>query len=282
MHLSKGIPMNLEKEIVTLEGDFRRASVLDKGSWLSAADITKDRITDIPLRGKSFYTNNHALYDLEGGKAFLFFGSNDSSIFRNETIDAAFNQLTSDEAGHFYRPSVHDVSKAKENSLTIPIRDLGLKFSKPYHSYGYFEIDTSDTKAKTFKTPAQLFFAEAVFGSMVQHPQGKSDYCLAMEMFSRNGIKNVRVYSLSEETVLKNASGGAIARACWLKGFGYSGFYAYVRCVYGLGAVRGKQSILQGKHEEAIHAQPGYNYPLISQLARVQVESIPQAMRNLH
>ncbi len=235
--------MSLEKNIKTILGNFSRASEFAEGTWHSSAEITKDRIKKKSLRDKAFCTNNHALYDVEDGDAFLYFGSKNNSIFRNETIDAAFEQLTSSETGHYYKPSEVDVAKAKQTSLKLKISELKLKFNNESYDYGYFVIDTSDlTGSKLNET--QRKFAEAVYGSMEQDGKGNSLYSRAMQMlnnkgngikkvkiyslYSRamqmlnnkgNGIKKVKIYSLREETVLRDAKEGAVARACWLDDF---------------------------------------------------------------
>ncbi len=238
--------MSLETKVKTIHGDFRRASEFAEGTWQSSAEITKDRITKRQLRKEAFYTNNHALYGVEGGYAFLYFGSKDNSIFRKDTIDKAFEQLTSAETNHYYRPPEEDVAKAKRSSLKLSISKLELKFNNESDSYGYFEVDTSDLIGSKLNE-TQRKFAEAVYGSMKPDEKGESDYSRAMQTLSNKhkGIKTARIYSLREETVLKDAKDGVVARACWLYYFGnYSGFDADDRMVGNYNALRGVRNVV--------------------------------------
>lgn len=220
--------MSLETKVITIRGNFARAARFVEGTWQSSAEITKDRITQEPLRDLSFYPNNHALYDIEEEDAFLYFGSKDNSIFRKGTIGGAFYQLVSDETNNYYRPPAEDVAKAKQKSLRLRISELELKFDRESDRYGYFEVDTSDLTGSKFKTDAQRQFAEAVKGSMNRDAAGNSDYGWAMQMLNNEGIKRMRIYLFRKETVLEEARDGPVAKACWLSDFTVSSnFFAF-------------------------------------------------------
>lgn len=221
--------MSLETNVKTIQGDFRRAYEFAEGTWQSSAEVTKDKITKKSLRYEEFYTNNHALYVVENGDAFLYFGSKDNSIFRKDTIDEAFTQLTSRETNYHYRPSPEDVDKAKLNSLKLRISDLELIFDKDTSFFGCFEVDTYDLTGSRLND-TQRKFAEAIYGSMEQDDKGKSDYSWLMQMLNnkgKKGIKTLEICCLRKETVLKDAKDRAIAQACKIYYFGsYSGIYA--------------------------------------------------------
>lgn len=228
--------------VETIYGDIRGISELD--NWKSSAQVTKDRLTDADSREEWMYTNNHSLFSVErenGEKeAFLYFGSNDGSIFRAETIDKAFDQLRDRDTGNYYRPPAEDCKRAKETSLRLKILDLELKVDSESNSYGYLVIDTSDFTGENFKTDAQRKFAEAVYGSMAQDGSGESDYSRVMQLLNENGIKTTRIFTLRRETVLKDAEEGDIARACWLCNFGSnSNFVADNYYVNGSNGLRG-------------------------------------------
>ena len=275
--------MNLETKVKTISGNFRRASEFAESTWQSSAEITKDRITKKSLREEAFYTNNHALYDIEEGNAFLYFGSKDNSIFRKDTIDKAFEQLTSNETGNYYRPSKKDVAKAKQSSLKLRISDLELKFHSKSDVYGYFDVDTSDlTGSKLNET--QRKFAEAVYGSMKQDEKGKSDYSRAMQMLNNKGegIKKAKIYALREETVLKDAKDGAVARACWLYYFdGSSDFYAYAWGVDYL-ALRGVRSVGKADAREVMsHIQNAYRIIINTPLTQLKAQATPKVIEKM-
>lgn len=278
--------MSLEGKVKTIHGNFSRASEFAEGTWQSSAEITKDRIKKKSLRDEIFYTNNHALYDVEAGSAFLYFGSRDNSIFRRDTIDKAFEQLTSNETGHYYRPSDADVAKAKQTSLKLKISELELQFHNKSDDYGYFEIDTTDlTGSKLNET--QRKFAEAVYGSMKPDGKGNSDYSKAMQMLNNTGdrIKKVRIYSLREETVLRDAKEGAVARACWLGNFSnYSSFGADAWKVdSNVYALRGVRSVGKADACEVMSrpVQQAYQTILKTPLTELRAQASPEVIERM-
>jgi hypothetical protein len=230
--------MSLETSVETIHGDIRSSAKFVPGTWQSSAEVTKDRITEKSLRTEWFYTNNHALYDIEENDAFLYFGSNDSSIFRKETIGNAFNQLKNTGWG-CYKPFDTDVAKAKETSLKLRISDLELKFETESDNYGYIEIDTNDLTGSRLND-TQRKFAEAVYGGMEVDAKGESDYSRAMHMLSDNGIMIARIYAFRKESVLRAAKEGVVVRSCRLYCFsGSSEFHAAIRGVDTHGGLRG-------------------------------------------
>ncbi|MBU0627585.1 MAG: hypothetical protein KKC75_00205 [Nanoarchaeota archaeon] len=247
------IIMSLETAVETIHGDIRSIARFVKDTWQSSAEVTKDRITDKPLRNEWTYTDNHALNDIEEGDAFLYFGSKNSSIFRADTIIEAFSQLRDSSKGNYYRPCSEDVAKAKQTSLRLRISDLELEFDNESDNYGYIEVDTTDLTGSNLNE-SQRKFAEAVYGSMEQDAEGKSDYSRAMDMLNDNGngIETVRIYTLKKETVLRDAKESAVARACRLSNFdGNSFFIANVHGVNNRNALRGVLKVGEADEQKA-------------------------------
>ncbi len=181
----------------------------EEGSWLTSAELTKERITNKDLRSQWFYTANYGLYRVVDGKVrFAFGGREGNPIFKN--VAEASRQLLSQEQN--YVPQAEDIAAAVQQALVdVDMQDLQLQ--RYDDEFSYFWIDTKDYERTSDHVPAQRLVAEAVYGK-------GEDFNEAMHMLEEEGkIKKTRVYVLNPEYVLSKVGEGkapAVARACRL------------------------------------------------------------------
>ena len=206
---------------------------LDPATIQHSDEIMKDRQDDEDLRGKWFYTADHALYRVEDDETVLYLGRGETNpIFKN--IKEATKQLINE--GN-YIPEKEDIEAVvnAESTLRVKISDLDLKGDG---EYGYFEIDTKDYDKLN---DSQRALAERAYG------EGK-DFGESMKMLKKAGISTTRIYVLNSDYVKDNAKEGSVlSRACWLSGFtNLSGFDADVRDVVNDIWLRGVPRIAEG------------------------------------
>lgn len=206
---------------------------LDPATIQHSDEIMKDRQDDEDLRGKWFYTADHALYRVEDDEAVLYLGREETNpIFKN--IKEATEQLINEGNYIPEKEDIEDVVNA-ESTLRVKISDLELEGDG---EYGYFEIDTKNYDKLN---DSQRAFAERVYG------EGK-DFEKSMKMLKKADISTTRIYVLNSDYVKDNAKeGGVLSRACWLGSFDdYFNFVADDRNVDDNDWLRGVPRIAEG------------------------------------
>jgi len=195
----------------------------------SACQLTNERRIDFDLRSPWFYSSDTALYQVENGEVFLYFGNGIVNPVLNNVKEAS-KELASKG---IYFPNQEDVDTVAESAkagdtLKVKLSDLRLKWA--WDEWSYLEIET-DNYGELKK--AERLLAERVFC------QG-ADFVDNMKMLNNAGITTTRIYVLKPRYVKEKATGKAIALASWLYGFGnYSGFGAPVRYAYSHNGLRG-------------------------------------------
>jgi hypothetical protein len=217
---------NLENILAPLAEGFKQ---LEPDTFQTSAQLMNGRRDNPESRSKWFYTNNFAMYTVEDGKEFLYFGTENNPIFKN--IDGACEQLINN---HNYQVKEKDMdavmaSASSGNVLKIDMSELRLEGHNS--EWKYVEINTE--KYDNLNSPERAL-AEAVYGK-------SNDFIENMNMLAKEGIKTTRIYVLDRSYVrnhVKNKQ--AIARACWLDNFfNISIFVVNVRDVYNGNALRG-------------------------------------------
>jgi hypothetical protein len=206
---------------------------LDSATIQHSDEIMKDRQDDEDLRGKWFYTADHALYRVEDDEAVLYLGRGDTNpIFKN--IKEATEQLINEGNYILEKEDIEAVVNA-ESTLKVKISDLELEGDG---EYGYFEIDTKNYDKLN---DSQRAFAERVYG------EGK-DFEESMKMLKKADISITRIHVLNSDYVKYNAKEGSVLIwACKIDLFdGDSCFYAYNRGVLNGNWLRGVPRIAEG------------------------------------
>ena len=221
--------------VINVSGPLANAfSQLQPDTICDAKQLMSERRTNKKLRDDFFWTNNSSLYDLENeigvrdiknGEAVVYFGKG-NLIF--DDIERATQQLIN--TGN-YRPANEKAESFKKAGTTLRVKLSELNLQGNDNQWRYFEINTKNYDSLN---STQRTFAERVYG------EGE-EFKLNMEMLSKSGKSNTRIYVLTPDYVKSNATESAIARACWLGSFdGVSRFLADGRVGGGPGvALRG-------------------------------------------
>ncbi len=226
-----------EKTLETRVGSLAGVYPQFKPETLQQADERNvERVTNPEIRALYGWTANVAVYCVEKNpvsgqdsgqdEAFLYFGGRDAfNAVIGKNLAQAISQL-SDISKSSYMPTQKevDIDAVVSSSLRIKISDLELLGDK--NEYGYFEIDTSDVKAKKLNA-AQRAFAEKVYGSLEEKTdkatgEKYTDFARTMNMLSEAGKATTKIYALKSGYVADNVNDKTpvIARACWLDDFG--------------------------------------------------------------
>jgi|TARA_Y100000310_G_scaffold315557_3_gene366265 hypothetical protein len=202
----------------------------------TSADLTNARYEDEGLRNKWFYTSDFAMYTLEGGKGYLYFGGEHANPILSNLSEAC-TQLISQ---HRYLPGTrarHAVLESVKSGNTLRLQLSDLDLDTLNDGSGYFEIDTADHHRLN---DAQRLLAERIFGGDRLFEQN-------MEIFFDVSIFTTKVSVLNSDYVAGTfAEGEADARIGWLYIFdNYSKFNAVDTNVGEVSAVRGVLSVAE-------------------------------------
>ncbi len=214
-----------------------------------ARELTKERISNKPLRDTGFWTRDFPMYYVKNGEAVLDLDEANNLVFEN--IDDAVKQLLET---HNYVPSKKDAARVKKsvasgNGVHVVLSKLDLK--KYNNEWGYFEINTTNPDSLN---PEQSKLAERIYGL-------GADFNESMLVLKNSGINTTRVYVLNPEYVKQKAGKGAVGRASWLDSFGgYSNFDAGGRNVGDISRGRGVRRGAEGARAENGNAyETAYN-----------------------
>ena len=221
------MPQKIETKIGSLA---ELVPQFESGTCFTSAELTNERRTAMALKDRWFYTANFALYAVENGNAFLYFGGKKNNpIFNN--FEEASKQLVNN--GN-YVPSKEEMESAKESAVRMNLEDLC--FKQYDNQFSFFEIDSKNYDSLN---ATQRLFAEAVYG------QG-NNFVKNMNFFAQTGMVFSTVYALNKDYVMKNVQNdGAIVRACWLSySSTFSRFYANYYRVSDPNALRGLVKVM--------------------------------------
>ena len=196
----------------------------------TSAELTNARYEDEGLRNKWFYTANFAMYTLEHGEGYVYFGGREANPILNN-LTTACAQLINHQRylpGSAARQAVLD---SVRSGHTLRMKLSNLELEKSSGESAYFEIDTANYQRLN---EVQRLFAEQVYGEGELFLQN-------MEIFFEVSIFKTRIFVLHPDYVGDRfTEGEADSRACWLYIFdNYSKFNAIDTNVGNVSAVRG-------------------------------------------
>ena len=225
--------IRVTSNLVDVEGNLQSAyAQIQPGTMCTAAEITKERLTNESLRQRAYYTANGIIYCMQDGKPVLYITPEKGNLVLRHLADAqnsSYDQLVNN---HNYRPSLDEVSEVISPGQGAEKFDLSdLVLAGGNDEWQYFTIGTSPRDySKLIGIGKRL--AERVFGS-------GPDFTAAMQMFADAGITATKIGVLKPSYVASNA-GTPLGRASWLDSFSYnSSFIADDRTVDILNALRG-------------------------------------------
>lgn len=183
-----------------------------------AHEIQRERITDQSLRSEWFITGNGCVYNIDKGKAVLYFTNTKfNPVLKQENIADAVNQIR--QRGN-YKVKADDFSliqreAAKKNGRAKRYALSDLNLTKHDNEWSFYEIDT----AKPGKlNKAQRAFAEQVHGKEKQFEK-------VMNEMSKAGIAKTRTYVLNSDYVQNVAKDCSVARVGGLNLFDDSSYF---------------------------------------------------------
>ena len=202
---------------------------LEPESFRTSAELTTERRTNKELRKQWYYTSNFGMYDVEEGKAILYFGGREANpVLAN--IDEACRQLINEGNYKVTDPEKQAVVDSVKSGHTLRVKLSDLDLKRYDNEFSFFEINT-DNYANL--NESQRALAEKVYGS-------GDDFIENMKMLSEAGISNTRIYVLNQDYVKEHVKEGAVGRVGWLGGFvGSSNFSAVGRDVDNGNGLRG-------------------------------------------
>jgi hypothetical protein len=194
-----------DAQVESIPGNLRDGfSHIRTGTFCHANEVNAERVNNLQLRTKWFYTADGPIYFTVGKQAKLALTrESENLVLRN--IDDAFPSLVHDKN---FRPQSAEAEQSIHAEGTDVFDIKKLKLEKRNHEHGYVEISTA---AYDNLNEEQLRLAERVFGT-------GPDFMASMCMLKEDGIYNTRIYILRSSYVRRETSGrkGPIARASWL------------------------------------------------------------------